>query len=239
MLVFIDETGDHNLIQIDIEYPIFALGALMIDEEEYAKLDLAVKNLKVRFFSDDGTFILHSSELKRPGHKKTDPRNKVMTDPAVRAGFYQAFEDDVMKAIDFKLIICLIQKESLTKHYHYPADPYHFCFENLLNRIIRHGDGSNTIYSEKRGPVLDTELEAEYEKRKKVGIRFHSAEDVSKKTSLELIDKKLNVNGLQVIDLIMGCYAKQYLGKKHKMVGNDITPETVFSKLICSVTKFP
>lgn len=239
MLVFIDETGDHNLTKIDVEYPIFALGALLIDEEEYTKLDQVVKNLKARFFSDDGTFILHSSELKRPTHKKTNPRNKIMTDPVVRAAFYQSFEDEVMKTINFKLIICLIQKEYLAKNYHYPADPYHFSFENLLNRIIRHGGESNTIYSEKRGSVLDAELEAEYEKRKKLGIHFFPAETVSKRTSLELIDKKLNVNGLQVIDLIMGCYAKQYLGKKHKMVGNDITPETVFSKLVCSVTKFP
>ncbi|MDD3940048.1 MAG: DUF3800 domain-containing protein [Candidatus Pacebacteria bacterium] len=57
MLVFIDETGDHNLSNIDTCYPIFALGGLLIDENEYENMDKVVKQLKKDFFNDDGTFI--------------------------------------------------------------------------------------------------------------------------------------------------------------------------------------
>jgi hypothetical protein len=33
MLIFIDETGDHDLIKVDKPYPVFGLGALLISEE--------------------------------------------------------------------------------------------------------------------------------------------------------------------------------------------------------------
>ncbi len=239
MLVFIDETGDHNLTTIDKNYPIFALGALLIEEDESIKMNQIVNEIKKDFFADDGTFILHSSELRRPSHKKSDSRNKIMNDPAIRESFYKTFETKVMQGIDFRLVICLIEKHKFTNNYRYPADPYLFCFENLLNRIIRHGGQHNAIYSEKRGQELDAELRAEYEKRCKVGVRFYLPEIVTQKTSLDLIEKKQNINGLQVIDLIMACYVKHHMGKKHKMVGNDITPDSVFGKLACGVTVFP
>jgi hypothetical protein len=59
MLVFVDETGDHDLTKIDPLYPFFGLGALIIGEEMYEKLDAAIRDLKIRYFNDDGTFILH------------------------------------------------------------------------------------------------------------------------------------------------------------------------------------
>lgn len=78
MLVFIDETGDHDMVNIDPQYPLFMLGALIISGEEYVKLDLKIKAFKEAYFQNPETFILHSSELKRPASKKSDVRNKIV-----------------------------------------------------------------------------------------------------------------------------------------------------------------
>src|SRR3989344_6715361 len=194
MLVYIDETGDHDLIHIDPQYPIFGLGALLISEENYLKMNEEVEKLKKEFFGDgDGTFILHSSELKRPLHEKSNKRNRVMLDPKVRTKFYKEFDERVIKSIDFKVIACFIKKKLMADTYYYPADPYHFSFENLLNRIIRYGDEVNAIYAEKRGDELNAELMAEYERLSTVGIHSYSAGTVSAKTTFKLIDKKENV----------------------------------------------
>ncbi len=240
MLAYIDETGDHSLIHIDPQYPIFGLGAILISEENYLKMNREVEKLKKEFFTDtSGDFILHSSELKRPLDSRSDPRNKVMLDPEVRKKFYREFDERIIKGVDFQIVACFIKKKTMAATYAYPADPYHFSFENLLNRIIRYGDGANVIYAEKRGMELNAELKAEYQRLSSVGIHSYVADIVSTRTSFKLVDKKENVAGLQVIDLILSCLARVGLGKREKMVSNDLDPDLLKHKYACPPTIFP
>jgi hypothetical protein len=239
MLVFIDETGDHDLIKIDTQYPLFGLGAFVIEETEYEKMDKAISAFKQRYFTDSETFILHSSELKRPIHARSDARNIIMKDADVRARFYKDFDENVVSSFNFKLIFCYIKKEQMADSYRYPADPYHFSFENILNRTIRHGGEKNNIFAEKRGDLLNTELKAEYERLTKVGIRFYDAGRVREGTEFTLVDKKENINGLQFIDMALASVTRAVLGKKEKMVGNDCNPDLLRTKLACPMTFFP
>ncbi len=238
MLVFIDETGDHDLVKIDPQYPLFGLGALLIDEKEYARLDAKIRALKEEYF-ESADFILHSSELKRPTDKRSDPRNAVMLDATIRRRFYEAFDAQIISAFNFKLVACFIHKPTMVGTYKFPADPYYFSFENLLNRILRHGGEKNLIRAEKRGDRLDTELIAEYERLLKVGLRFYPADTLAKRTTLELVAKKDCVNGLQIIDLILASLARDFLGKTAKMVGNDPSPTLLKKKYACPSTVFP
>lgn len=240
MFVYIDETGDHNLRVIDSQYPIFGLGALLISEENSVILEKELLSIKNNFFGDSvQDFVLHASELKRPVGKDSDKRNSVMLDPEIRKRFYSEFNKKIIQAIDFKIVVCFILKKNMVDMYTYPADPYYFSYENLLNRIIRYGDNINHLYAEKRGHDLDIQLVSEHERLCKVGIHSYSSEDVLEKTSLNLINKYDNIAGLQVIDLIMSAYARYLLGKKDKMIGNDIDPECIKEKLACAVTVFP
>jgi hypothetical protein len=239
MLVYIDETGDHNLTKIDSQYPIFGLGAFLITESEYLKLDKELTLIKKEFFNDDGTFILHSSELKRPLDKRSDERNKIMLNPDKRKKFYKAINERIIKSINFHVVLCFILKARMVERYIYPVDPYYFSYENLLNRIIRYGDSMNAIYAEKRGSELDIELTSEHDRLTKVGIHSYKAETVSSRTNLKLINKSQNINGLQIIDLILSCVARAGLGKKEKMIGNDLDPDLVKKKFACPYTVFP
>ena len=240
MLVFIDETGDHDLQKIDPQYPLFALGALIVSEEEYLKMNDSVNALKREYFADtDGTFVLHSSELKRPFDRRSDPRNQPMLDVTTRRAFYAAFDTRVIEAHDFSVVACFIRKPEMARSYAYPADPYYFAFENLLNRILRHGGEMNVLYAEKRGEQLNTELLAEYEQLSTVGIRFYTADTVRSRTTLKLIEKRENMNGLQVIDLTLASLARSALGKEHKMMGNDVSPALIKTKYACAPTFFP
>lgn len=239
MLIFIDETGDHNLDKIDKSYPVFALGGLFIDEAEYKDMNNEIKRIKKDFFNDDGTFILHSSELKRPTHKRSDPRNIIMLKQETRKKFYETIDKDIMNTFNFKIILCIIKKENFVRKYKYPTDPYFFCFENLLNRIIKNGDNKNKIYAEKRNKELDEELETEYKRLCNKGIYKYESNIVKNTTSFKLIDKKENINGLQIIDLILMCKIRQLQGKKEKMINNDINYEFFENKIIKPITIFP
>jgi hypothetical protein len=240
MLVYIDETGDHNLLHIDDQYPLFGLGALLISEDEYHRMDKEVQAIKKEYFNDeDGKFILHSSELKRPLNPKSDERNVVMMDPIKRAAFYKDFDKNIIKGFKFSIMACFIRKKLMVDTYRYPADPYHFSFENLLNRIITYGGDMNVIHAERRGSELDTELLSEYERLAKTGIHSYTADVVRDRTVFKIVDKKENVNGLQVIDLILSCIARQGMGKGDKMPGNDLSPSLVEAKYACPPTIFP
>ncbi len=239
MLVYIDETGDHNLNKIDPTYPLFGLGALMISEEEYQRMDAEICAIKKEFFNDDGAFILHSSELKRPIHARSDSRNIIMSDPDTRRRFFEAFDTRVVSAFDFTIIACFIRKQDLVETYVLPTDSYFFSFENILNRVIRCGNTTNSIYAERRGAELDPELLSEYDRFCKTGIRFYTTDEVIARTTFKLVNKKENINGLQVIDLLLSCLARHYLGKTEKMLHNDLTPELVITKYACTPTFFP
>lgn len=109
----------------------------------------------------------------------------------------------------------------------------------MLNRIITNGGKTNTLYAEKRGPELDIQLEAEYEKLCKVGIHRYSAKTVVERTKLHLRNKKDNINGLQVIDLILSCIARVGLGKSDKMINNDLCHDPKIKDKIIAATVFP
>lgn len=119
MNIFIDETGDHDLIAIDPQYPIFMLGALLISPKEYAILTEKIVNLKQLYFHNAEDFILHSSELKRPVNKKSDPRNIAVKDPIVRKKFYEEI-DTILADTDYKIVICLVKKYLFKDSYKYP-----------------------------------------------------------------------------------------------------------------------
>ncbi|NBD74024.1 DUF3800 domain-containing protein [Patescibacteria group bacterium] len=238
MLVFVDETGDHNLNIVDPTYPLFILGALVIDEVNYRNLVHEIDHVKDKYFGSP-VFILHSSELKRPLDKRSDPRNKPMLDPKVRSNFYSDMNKLVLESIDFGLVVCCIDKETMVQAYKYPHDPYHFSFENLLNRMLRSTGSVCKIQAEQRGSELDTELFAEYERLCRTGIRFYDSSIVKTRTSLELVNKKENHAGLQLVDLLIANIARSILGKEKNMRGNDLDPSLVRSKLLFPITFFP
>ncbi len=237
MLVFIDETGDHNLVKIDYQYPVFGLGALLIDEQEYLKLDNEMKKIKKEFFGDE-TFIFHSMDLKRP-NKAKDKRNALTLDKTERKDLYSAFDTKIVSTLSFKVVACYIRKKNMVDKYYYPTDPYHFSFENLLNRIIRYGEKINIICAEKRGVDLDAELLSEYDRLKRTGIHKFSANDVTTRTTFELKAKKDNINGLQLIDLLLSSLIRKHMGKISKMTECDIDPRLIEKKYACSPTFFP
>ena len=72
-----------------------------------------------------------------------------------------------------------------------------------------------------------------------MGIHSFTSQTVIHKTKLYLLDKKDNIEGLQVIDLILSALARDVLGKRDKMVGNDIDLDLLHAKMACSITFFP
>jgi hypothetical protein len=239
MRVFIDETGDHNLEIIDSTYPLFGLGALLIADEKYAAFEKSVLALKKLYFAEPETFILHSSELKRPTKSRSDPRNKIMLDPVVRAAFYEEVFVRCIEPHGVRFIVCFVRKQQMAASYYNPENPYYFAFENALNRILRSSVDHVAMVAEARSPELDTELRAQYDRLCRTGTPFYTPEMITSRTSLQSVPKIENIAGLQIVDLALSSFARAALAKQDKMQGNDIDPAALHRLLAQPITYFP
>ncbi len=62
--LFIDETGDHGLTKIDINFPIFLLSGILIKKNELIQLELLLIKFKMKYWSTE-SLILHSREIRK------------------------------------------------------------------------------------------------------------------------------------------------------------------------------
>jgi hypothetical protein len=214
-ILFLDESGDHSLEKIDPQYPVFVLGGIIVDEE-YANSELSeqLRKFKVDLFGRDD-IILHTADIARNknGFEK-------LVDSAFRNEFY-ARMNELMRDLDFKVVACAIRKEKHLGRYGIAAlDPYMLSLNVLVERFcFEIGDAADGGYivAEKRNPTLDNELELSWLNLKISGTQFLRAVSIKQRISqLVLRDKKLNLAGLQLADLVVSPIGRYVLGKPIK-----------------------
>ena len=203
-IVFADESGDHGLVSIDDQFPVFALVFCMFYKEQYvAEIEPAFRRLKLRYFGHDAV-VLHEHEIRKQKGPFTFLR---------AADAREAFMKDVsalMAGVSFEGYASVINKVELKKKYADPWNPYEiamqFCMEKISNRLLAHRQKGRLthVLFEGRGRVEDAQLELEFRRisdnRKRWGWR---ATDFSR-TPLEpvFVPKAANLAGHQFTDLI-------------------------------------
>ncbi len=196
-IVFVDESGDHGLVSIDTNYPIFILAFCLFDKKEYADNTVPmIINFKFKYFGHDQV-ILHERDIRKAKGDFKFLQNKYLRD---------SFMVDLSKLIkdgNFLLIASAIKKNDFKKQYIDPINPYHIAMSFALERIYMQlktcgcREGTTFIVFESRGNKEDNELELEFR-------RVCDMNMTSDKLPFEIIiaDKKSNSSGLQLADLI-------------------------------------
>jgi hypothetical protein len=195
-IVYVDESGDHSLVSIDPEYPIFVLSFCIFRKDEYAQaMTPAVRKLKFETFGHDMA-ILHEIDIR----KKKGLFSKL--GKGAREHFLRALTD-IIEAADFRLVAVVIDKHKLKARYANPEHPYHLAMEFGLERIYRYlksmgqDDRLTHLVCEARGAKEDAELELEFR-------RIRDGRNIfNKPLPFELVvaDKKTNSEGMQLADL--------------------------------------
>lgn len=219
-IMFIDESGDHNLIpeKVDSNYPIFVLAGCIFDEIYYRNNFIPAFNLlKNKFFGTD-SIILHTLEMTRPSKSK-EPAFNLFSDAKFRNSFYEEL-NELVADTNFTLVACIIHKNKHIKKYGLQAlDPYLLSFDNLLNRLVFSLPNNETarIIAERRNGILDNQLELAWLNAKISGTRLIKA-SVIKDTidNLQLSPKSSNEPGLQFADLLVSPIGRKYMNKKSK-----------------------
>lgn len=204
-IVFADESGDHGLVEIDPQFPVFSLVFCVFQKDVYAnEVEPAVRAFKYKYFGHDAV-ILHEREIR----KQMPPFDFLRGDPAVRQQFFDDL-NGLMTAARMHAYASVIQKERLRQQYADPWNPYSvamkFCMEKLCRRLIVDGQRGKLVHVlfESRGRVEDRELELEFRRiadnRNRWGWR---AVDFSVCTFEPLfVPKAANLAGHQITDLM-------------------------------------
>ncbi len=214
LIMFLDESGDHSLTKIDPQYPLFVLTGVIIDENYSPILEKEFRTFKRNLFGSED-IILHTADITRNknGFEK-------LKDAAFRHKFYLEV-NRLIDNLDFKVVACAIHKnDHLAKYGLAAVDPYMLSLDILIERFIfelKAGNTQGVIVAESRGGNLDNELELAFLNLKIQGTKYIQGVTLkSKIQGLNIRDKKDNIAGLQLADLVATPIGRFVLGKNIK-----------------------
>ncbi|GJL73681.1 MAG: 3-deoxy-D-manno-octulosonic acid transferase [Nitrosomonas sp.] len=197
-IVYVDESGDHGLQNLDPNYPVFVLAFCIFHKPHYTNVVAPkLQAFKFQHFGHD-LVVLHENEIR----KEKSPFN-IFESRQQRIDFI----DQLTVIIDesnFVLVSCVIEKERLNHQYQSPVNPYHLALGFGLERVYRFlqeksQNSKNThIVVERRGKKEDDELELEF-RRICDGANWFNK---SLPFIIQFADKKTNSTGLQLADLV-------------------------------------
>lgn len=197
-IVFSDESGDHGLVSIDREYPVFVLGFCLFAKAEYAARAVPdVLRFKFKHFGHDQV-ILHELDIRR-----SRGAFSILQNAERRGPFYEDL-NALMAGAPMTIVASVIDKEKHRARYQVPNNPYHISMSFGLERIYRElvglgcRTGTTYVLFERRGPREDAEAEAEFRRI----CDGHNS--MGRKLPFEIVmaGKTCNSSGLQLADLI-------------------------------------
>lgn len=214
-ILFLDESGDHNLEKIDLKYPIFVLAGAIFDSEYYSQHAVPrVSRFKIRAVGSE-SIILHTADMYRN-------RNgfEFLKDTSSREMFYGEL-DRLIEGLDFSIVAAGIHKSKHFERYGISAvDPYLLSLEFVVERFIFSLEDcreTGSIVAESRGTQLDNQLELAWLNLKIQGTRFIEPSRIVRKiTDFRIVPKSDGIAGLEIADLVASPIGRNIMGKKTK-----------------------
>lgn len=204
-IVFADESGDHGLVTIDPQFPVFAPVFCVFEKRCYVdEAEPAFRRLKFKWFGHDAA-VLHEREIR----KQMPPFDFLRRDAETREAF-MADVNAIMADAPFHAYVSVIDKEKLRQRYAQPHNPYDiamlFCLETLSNRLVADGQRGRVthVLFEGRGRTEDAQLELEFLRVVANGRQWGWRSVDVARTPLKPVfaPKAANLAGHQLTDLI-------------------------------------
>ena len=203
-IVYVDESGDHDLTQVNSPYPIFCLSFCVFNVSNYiSNVVPCFQKLKFKYFGDD-TVIFHERDIRRSIEAFASLRRKKQR----RDAFISELTDAV-SSTSMNIVATVIDKTKLKSKYNNPHNPYeialHLCMERLLSFLICRGEFGKTIsvVFERRGANEDKDLEVVFRRicanENHWGYKQFDFSDIDFRC--KFVAKAANSTGLQIADL--------------------------------------
>lgn len=200
--LFIDESGDHSLNNVNLDFPIFALLGLIIDEVNCKETCEAINNFKLKYFKTTNV-ILHSREIR-----KCEGVFSILFDLKIKESFYHDLNTIISKS-NFMIVSSAILKQKHIEQYGKLADdPYEIALTFVLERVLYELDARKAknkidIIIESRGSGEDQTLAKRYNELLYKGSGVVTSKRFVDRYNQELLFKRKTQNdtGLQLADL--------------------------------------
>jgi hypothetical protein len=236
--IYIDETGNHDMMHADDPNQRFLSLTGVILESEYntSVLQPEVDLIKRQFFQKDPDtpIIFHRKEIIN--HR---PPFEALRDTEVEKNFNNAILQGLARW-QYQVITVVIDKKAHRDQYSvWRYHPYHYCLAVMLERFVLmlhynnfHGD----VMVESRGGNEDKKLQDSYH-----GLYENGTDNIpsdrwkERLTSreLKLKPKITNVTGLQLADLVAHPSRREIL-IEHQLVVDE---RDVFGNQICEILR--
>lgn len=200
---YFDESGDQGLSKIDPGFPVFVLCGIIFQDNDYAKFCSSLDELRVKFFGHHD-LILHSRDIR-----KCEKEFCILLNDELKGRFYNCL-NSIIEETPFKVIAAAIDKNKYIARYkEVVQDPYDIALSFVIERMVfmldvpKTSDKRVKIIIEKRGKKEDRQLACHFESIMDNGTYYVSRKRLQAcNIQIEFRDKKENINGLQLADLI-------------------------------------
>ncbi|CAN0601282.1 unnamed protein product, partial [Ectocarpus sp. 12 AP-2014] len=229
--LFIDESGDHGLVNLDASFPVFLLCGLLISEENYKHTRNEINQLKSSFWGNKKV-ILHSRDIR-----KCEKEFQILFDLELKAAFYKHINEIIVQG-RYRILSSAINKAKYIKTYgRLSNDVYELALSFIIERAIFCLDEKENeikqleIVIEKRGKKEDKQLDEHFQRLLARGTGYVSAERL-KEVGIQIVfkDKKENINGLQLTDLLAYPIARYVIDPKRANPAFDILESKFYKK---------
>jgi hypothetical protein len=201
-VLYLDESGDHSLSNINQDFPVFILCGLLFEKTNYKKACEELDALKKKYF-DTTDVIMHNRDIR-----KCEGPFRILFNLDVKKKFY-ADLDRVLSNATYVIIASAINKEKHIAQYGKLADdPYEIGLTFVLERTLFEADKNRntsriTVTIEGRGQKEDQQIARRYNE-----LLYRGTSQIESDRLLRIYDKELIVRkkrdndcGLQLADL--------------------------------------
>jgi Protein of unknown function (DUF3800) len=233
-LLFLDESGDHGLHKIDIGFPVFVLGGILVEVENYEYISMKVNYLKKHLWGTSDV-ILHSSDIR-----KQQKAFSILRDPQKRVDFYESI-NMIFQNSPYQIFATVVDKPKyLTAFGKLEDDIYKIALSHIVEQVVLFLNEKNTnstenlklkVIIEKRGKREDKSLATYFQKILSLGTGLFSKKDLDKwRIEFDFDDKKENTVGLQLADLVIYPIARVALNNSNANPAYEILKSKIDGK---------
>jgi len=229
--IFLDESGDHGLANIDSGFPVFALCGVVISESDYFSLIEDFRSIKEKFWGDQKV-IFHSRDIR-----KCQKEFQILLDLEKKKAFFELLNNTIKRA-NYSVISSVIDKTSFLKKYgKFKNDVYEVALSFIIERAVFYLDSTGKKISncklivEQRGKKEDKKLRSHFDYLFQVGTYYIDYKRIKAYNfSIDFKPKSQNISGLQLSDLIAYPIATYALDKTRANPAYDIIKSKIYSK---------
>lgn len=210
--LFLDESGDHGLSNIDDNFPIFVLSGILINETDYTVLEQNMLQIKQEIWGDKKV-IFHSRDIR-----KCEKEFVVLFDENVKREFYEKI-NNLISVSSYEIISSAIDKNKYIKRYgRLSDDVYEIALSFIVERSVfsldakRETDKKLNIVIERRGKKEDKKLSEHFQTLCSRGTGYVVPARLEMYgINISFKNKSEDVAGLQLADLIAYPIARHVL----------------------------